>query len=71
MSIRIEKRIEKSIARLKAMGLKVHILEESPNSALIFVSVPSIAKYIEKQITYPHRKTYVEGEFIVIRVWRE
>ncbi|MEM2446859.1 MAG: hypothetical protein QW734_09395 [Candidatus Bathyarchaeia archaeon] len=70
MSVRIEKRVEKSIARLKAMGLKVHIMEENPNSALIFVSIPSIVRYVEKQITYPNKSVYVEGDYLIIRVWR-
>lgn len=71
MSVKIEKRVEKSLNRLRAMGLKVMVVEEDPDTALIFITLDSIAKYIEKQITYPLRKVFTEDNYLVIKVWRE
>ena len=62
--------IEKSVRRLRAMGLNVHILPESDNEAYIFITVDSILKLIGSKIRFPNKKLYIEDNFLVIRVWR-
>ena len=62
--------VAKSLRRLKAMGLRVHVLTEGNNEAYIFVDINSLVKLISKEITYPNKKVYVEDNFIVINVWR-
>jgi len=62
--------VAKSLRRLKAMGLRVHVLPDGEHEAYIFVDINSLVKIIDKQITYPNKKVYVEDNFIVINVWR-
>ena len=62
--------VAKSLRRLKAMGLRVHVLAEGDNEAYIFVDINSLVKLISKEITYPNKKVYIEDNFIVINVWR-
>jgi len=63
-------RIEKAIRRLKAMGLKVNVLQLNPNEGFIFVSLDSFAKLVRKQIKYPNVKVEIESNQLVIYVWR-
>jgi len=62
--------VEKSLDRLKAMGLNVHVLDLGENEALIFITLDSVMKLIEKQIKFPNKELKYESPFIVIRVWR-
>ncbi|MBS7613618.1 hypothetical protein KEJ48_05180 [Candidatus Bathyarchaeota archaeon] len=62
--------VEKSIRRLREMGLKVQILPKGNDEAYIFIKLDSIIKLIDKQITYPKREVKFEDPFIVIKVWR-
>jgi len=62
--------VEKSIRRLRQMGLKVHVLPEGDNEAFIFVTLDSIVKLIDSKITYRNKKTYIEDNFLVINIWR-
>jgi len=70
LSITEHPAVAKSLRRLKAMGLKVHVLPEGDNEAYIFVDINSLVKLISKEITYPNKKVYIEDNFIVINVWR-
>jgi len=63
--------IQKSISRLKAMGLKVHVLEDTPNRGFIFIDLDSVLKLIERQITFPNKRVYYAEGQIVIEVWRK
>ena len=62
--------IEKSIRRLRAMGLNVNILPEGRNEAFIFITLDSILKLIGSKIKWVNKKLYIEDNFLVIRVWR-
>jgi ABC-type lipoprotein release transport system permease subunit len=62
--------VQKSIRRLRAMGLKVHILPKDSDEAYIFISLESLADLIEKQITFQNREVKIENPYLVIRVWR-
>jgi hypothetical protein len=62
--------VEKSIRRLREMGLTVYVEPKGEDEAYIFVKLDSIIKLIDKQITYPNRKIYFDNPFIVIQVWR-
>jgi ABC-type lipoprotein release transport system permease subunit len=62
--------VQKSIRRLRAMGLKVHILPKDSDEAYIFISLESLADLIEKQITYQNKEVKIENPYLVIRVWR-
>lgn len=62
--------VEKSIRRLREMGLQVYVHPKSDDLAFIFIKLDSVLKLIDKQITYPNRKVYFEEPFIVIEVWR-
>jgi hypothetical protein len=53
------------------MGLKVHVFEESPTRAYIFIDLNSVLKLIEKNITYPNKRVYFEEGQIVIEVWKK
>jgi hypothetical protein len=62
--------VEKSIRRLREMGLSVYVEPKGEDEAYIFVKLDSIIKLIDKQITYPNRKIYFDNPFIIIQVWR-
>jgi hypothetical protein len=62
--------VEKALDRLRAMGLKVDVLPEGDNLALIFIQLNSVLNLISKQMKYPNKKVYFEHPFIVIKVWR-
>ncbi|MBS7612471.1 hypothetical protein KEJ27_09805 [Candidatus Bathyarchaeota archaeon] len=70
MSVIYDSRLEKSINRLRHMGLRCHILKQSEDLAFIFIPLEDVLKLIQKQITYPSCKVYFEEGLITIRVWR-
>jgi hypothetical protein len=49
----------------------VHVFEESPYRAYLFIDLNSVLKLIEKNITYPNKRVYFEEEQIVIEVWKK
>jgi len=53
------------------MGLKVHVLEDTPNRGFIFIDLDSVLKLIERQITFPNKRVYYAEGQIVIEVWRK
>jgi hypothetical protein len=63
--------VQASLRRLKSMGLKVHVFEESPYRAYLFIDLNSVLKLIEKNITYPNKRVYFEEGQIVIEVWKK
>ncbi|MEM1542903.1 MAG: hypothetical protein QXV82_09770 [Ignisphaera sp.] len=71
MQIAYHPQVEKALARMRAMGLKVEVLPEGNDRAFIFIGLDSIIKLIDRQIKYPNRKTYFEDRFIIIEVWRD
>jgi hypothetical protein len=70
MNVVYDSRVEKSLNRLRHMGLRVQIVQEGRDVAFIFIPIEDIIKLIQKQITYPSSKTYYEEGFIVVKVWR-
>jgi hypothetical protein len=70
MNVVYDSRVEKSLNRLRHMGLRVQIVQEGRDIAFIFIPIEDIIKLIQKQITYPSSKTYYEEGFIVVKVWR-
>lgn len=70
MSVKNDKRIEASINRLRAMGLRCHITAEDADIAYIFIPIEDIIKLIKKRLTYPSTKVYYEDNFVVIKAWR-
>jgi hypothetical protein len=70
MNVVYDSRVEKSLNRLRHMGLRVQIIQEGRDAAFIFIPIEDIIKLIQKQITYPSSKTYYEEGFIVVKVWR-
>jgi len=77
-SVTLDKRVEKAIARLRAMGFKVNVYAEDEDTGYIFITLESIAKFIERRIGYPHKRLYVvdtSGKevdgYLVVKVWRE
>jgi hypothetical protein len=63
--------VQKSLARLKAMGLDVKILPESKREVFIFITLESICKLIEKQITFINKSVSIEGGYMVIYLWKK
>jgi hypothetical protein len=63
--------VQKSLARLKAMGLDVRVLPESRKEVFIFITLKSICKLIEKQITFINKSVSIEGEYMVIYLWKK
>lgn len=63
--------VEKAINRLRAMGLKASIYQEDEKNAYIFIELNSILKLIDKQIKYPCHRTYLEDNYVVIKVWKD
>ena len=57
-------RIQASLRRLKAMGLRVETEMIDPDTAVIAVDMDSVDKYIERtlysSITYPNKYIYLE-----------
>ena len=66
-SITLDKRVEKSIDRLKAMGLKCHIEVVGKDEAYIVIDMDSLMNMIYRKITYPNKKIYIEGKYMIIK----
>ncbi len=63
--------VQKSLRRLKAMGLNVRVYSDNPNEVYLFIDLESVTKLIDKHITYPARKVYMEDKYIVVYLWRK
>jgi hypothetical protein len=66
--------VEKSVRRLRNMGLKVSVTPVNDNVALIFITIESIknviAKLVRQQIKFPNVEIRYEEPFMVIKVWK-
>lgn len=62
--------VQKSLNRLKALGLNVKLYSDSEDEVYLLISLDSICKLIEKNITYQNRKVMIEGDQLVIYMWR-
>jgi|YelNatPaOPRAMG01_1025707.scaffolds.fasta_scaffold42944_4 hypothetical protein len=69
-SLQFDKRIEASMDRLKAMGLKFYVETVGDSECYIVIDMRSVVKLIDSKITYPKRKTYMEGNYMVIKFWK-
>jgi len=65
-----DKRVEKSLNRLRAMGLKVHIESPSNDEAYIVIDIKSVLDLIYRKITFPNKEVFMEGNYMVVRIWR-
>ena len=63
--------VQKSLARLRAMGLDVRVLPESRREVFIFITLESICKLIEKHITFINKSISIEGDYMVIYLWKK
>lgn len=66
-----DKRVEKSLDRLKAMGLKVYIDAPNNNEAYIVIDINSVLKLIENKITFPNKRVYLEKNYMIVKIWRD
>lgn len=69
-SVQYEARFEKSVARLKAMGIKLYVDASDPENAYIFMDTMSIIAFIDKHITYPTSETWIDGKYMITHVWK-
>lgn len=71
-SVLDDPRVQKSIRRLKSMGLGVYAYLKNENEAVILVDEISIINYIIKRVqeavTYPNKKVYYDSTQKVIRI---
>jgi len=67
----LDKRVEKSLNRLKAMGLKVYVEAPSKNEAYIVIDMQSVVNMIYNKITYPNKEIHLEDKYMIIRIWKE
>jgi hypothetical protein len=63
--------VDKSLRRLRAMGLNVKVLSTGSDECFIFVPIEDIVRLINRQITFVNHRTYFESNQIVIRLWRD
>lgn len=52
------------------MGLKFYIEFVSEDEAFLVLDMESVVKLIDSKITYPSRKTYLEGRHMIVHFWR-
>lgn len=69
-SITMDNRVQSSIDRLKAMGLKFHIEQPSVNECMIVIDAESVVKLIDSKITYPKRESVLDGKYMLIHFWK-
>jgi hypothetical protein len=68
--LQYDKRIELSEAKLKAMGVAFHVETVGQNECYIVIDMKSLVKLIDRRITYPKRRTYLEGDMMIIKFWK-
>jgi len=75
-SVLDDPRVQKSIRRLKSMGLGVYAYLKNEDEAVILIDELSIINYIirkiQEAVTYPNKKVFYDNTNKVIRieVWR-
>jgi hypothetical protein len=73
-TVTMDKRIQTSMDRLRAMGIKFYVEQPDRNQAYVVIDMDSLVKLIDSKITYPSRKTTLEkmGEkvYMMIHFWR-
>jgi hypothetical protein len=52
------------------MGLRFYVESADNNECYIAIDMKSIAAMIDKKITYPSRRTVIDGETMVIHFWK-
>jgi len=68
--LRINPQVEKAIRRLKNMGLTVEVLSSGDKEVYIFITLRSLANLIDKHIKYKNKKITIEGDYLVIYLWK-
>jgi len=66
----LEFRLKGSIEKLKKMGINPKFYHPSPDIAYLFIPLKDVAKLIDGKIEYGNHRTYLEGEYLIIEVWR-
>jgi hypothetical protein len=69
-SILDDNRLQSSMNRLKAMGLKFHIEQPTKNEVLLVIEAKSLVKLIDSKITYPKRESKLIENYIMIHFWK-
>lgn len=69
-NLRNHAEVEKSLRRLRAMGISCEILPEGDNDCNIFIKLDSVMRFIEKGISYKQKEVKYEEPFIVIHLWK-
>lgn len=62
--------VEKSLANLRAMGLRVQLMPETDDEVYLFIDLDSLLNIIARRVPYPQKKIYYEKPFIVVYLWR-
>jgi len=65
-----DKRVEASLDKLKAMGLRVRLDIISPNEVAILIPVKDIVALINRRITYPLKESAMISDLMVIHLWK-
>ncbi|MGC8608151.1 MAG: hypothetical protein ACP5L5_11400 [Vulcanisaeta sp.] len=65
-----DKRVEASLDRLKAMGLRVNLEIISPNEIAIMIPVKDIVALINRRITYSPRESAMISDLMIIHLWK-
>lgn len=70
MSVLADSRVQKALRRLRNMGLRVNVLQDTIYEGYIFIDLESIKRLIGRQMKYPHRSLHLEAGQLVIKVWK-
>ena len=68
--LEFDKRVEASMERLRAMGLRFYVETAGQDECYIVIDMKSVVRLIDSKITYPKRRTYLEGNYMIIHFWR-
>lgn len=63
--------VQKSIRRLKQMGLSVIIDQDEKNELFVFVPIDDVLALIRRQMTFPNTEVDFRMPYIVVHCWRE
>lgn len=69
-NVQMDERFEKSIARLKAMGIKLYVDNYGNNDAYILMDIPSVLGFFLRKITYPTSESWIDGDYMITHVWK-
>jgi len=64
-------RVQKALGELREMGLRVHLVPDTPKDGFIMIELNSIAEILQKKIKYPRKRVSIEEGYLVIYVWRD